>query len=502
VQVGDPFMEKLLIECTLELFAEGVVTGIQDLGGAGLSCATSELASAGDGGMHVWLDRVPLRDSSLSPEEILMSESQERMMAVVEPADVDRFLQICRKWDVEATALGEVTRTGRLRIEWYGELIVDVPPRTVAHDGPVYERPLARPEWQDALRGDAAEGLARPRGPEELRATVLRLAASPNLCDRSWVTDQYDRYVQGNTVLAQPEDAGMIRVEVESGLGIAVSTDCNGRFTRLDPYVGAQLALAESYRNVAASGARPLAVTDCLNFGSPEDPGVMWQLAEATRGLADGCQELGLPITGGNVSLYNQTGATAILPTPIVGVLGVIDDVDRRTPQGFRLPGQQIYLLGTTRGELSGSEWAHVVHDHLGGRPPVVDLDVERQLAEILINASRDGLIDAAHDLSDGGLAQALVESTLRHGVGCRVWIPDGLDPFVALFSESAGRAIVAVPRSEEVRFTDMCTARRFPHQRIGVVDGDSLDVQEQFSIPVRALRMAWTSTLPALFED
>jgi phosphoribosylformylglycinamidine synthase subunit PurL len=495
-------MEKLLIECTLELFAEDLVAGIQDLGGAGLSCATSELASAGDGGMHVWLDRVPLRDSSLSPEEILMSESQERMMAVVEPGDVERFLEVCAKWDVEATVLGEVTDTQRLQIEWRGDLIVDVPPRTVAHDGPVYHRPFARPHWQDALQADGAEWLARPSGANELRATVLRLASSPNLCDRSWVTDQYDRYVQGNTVLAQPEDAGMVRVDEQTGLGVAVATDCNGRFAKLDPYAGAKLALAEAYRNVAVSGARPLAVTDCLNFGSPEDPAVMWQFAEATRGLSDGCQELGLPITGGNVSLYNQTGESAILPTPVVGVLGVIDDVSRRTPQGFREEGQQIYLLGSTREELSGSEWASVAHDHVGGHPPEVDLAVERQLADIVINASRDGLIDAAHDLSDGGLAQALAESTLRYGVGCRVWLPDDLDPFVALFSESAGRAIVAVPRSEEVRFTDMCSARGFPHQRVGVVTGDAIDVQDRFTIPLEELRAAWSATLPALFED
>jgi phosphoribosylformylglycinamidine synthase subunit PurL len=501
VQVGDPFMEKLLIECTLELFAADLVAGIQDLGGAGLSCATSELASAGDGGMHVWLDRVPLRDSSLSPEEILMSESQERMMAVVEPDKVDAFLATCRKWDVDATVVGEVTDTGRLVAEWHGEVVLDVPPRTVAHEGPVYERPYERPMWLDGLQGDDPSRLPRPRGGAELRDVMLRLAASSNLCDKSWVTDQYDRYVQGNTVLAQPEDAGVLRVDETTGLGVAVSTDGNGRYAKLDPYTGAQLALAESYRNVAVVGARPLAVTDCLNFGSPEDPAVMWQFAEATRGLADACQALGVPVTGGNVSLYNQTGDTAILPTPVVGVLGVLDDVGRRTPQGFREAGQQIYLLGETRDELGGSEWAHVVHGHLGGLPPKADLDVERQLADILVNASRDGLIDAAHDLSDGGLAQALVESTLRYDVGCRVWLPDGLDPFVALFSESAGRAIVAVPRSEEVRFTDMCTARRFPHVRIGVVDGDAIDVQDQFTLPLTELRAAWSATLPALFE-
>jgi phosphoribosylformylglycinamidine synthase len=505
VQVGDPFQEKLLIECTLEIFAEELVLGIQDLGGAGLSCATSELASAGDGGMHVWLDRVPLRDSSLAPEEILMSESQERMMAVVEPAHVDRFLEICEKWDVEATVVGEVDDSGRLTIEWHGETVVDVPPRSVAHDGPTYERPYARPSWQDALQADDGATLARPATGDELRATLLRMVGSPNLCDKSWITDQYDRYVQGNTVLAQPEDSGMVRVDPDSGLGVAVSTDCNGRFAKLDPYAGAQLALAESYRNVATSGARPLAVSDCLNFGSPEDPDVMWQFAEATRGLADGCQALGIPVTGGNVSLYNQTGDTAILPTPVVAVLGVIDDVARRTPSGFLAEGQQIYLLGSTRDELAGSEWMQVTHGHLGGRPPVVDLAAEKELADILVNASRDGLVDAAHALSDGGLAQTLAEACLRNGVGARVWLPDDLDPFVALFSESAGRVLVAVPRSEEVRFTDMCGARGFPHARIGVTDGAGpdavLDVQGQFSVPVADLRAAWTATLPAALD-
>jgi phosphoribosylformylglycinamidine (FGAM) synthase-like enzyme len=395
-----------------------------------------------------------------------------------------------------------VTDTGRLQIDWHGVRVVDVPPRSVAHDGPTYHRPFARPEGQDDLQADRAEDLPRPETGDELRETLLRLAGSPNLCDKSWITDQYDRYVRGNTVLAQPHDSGMIRVDEETNLGVALATDCNGRFAALDPYAGAQLALAEAFRNVATGGARPLAVSDCLNFGSPEDPGVMWQFAEACRGLKDACAELGIPVTGGNVSLYNQTGESAILPTPVVAVLGVIDDVTLRTPTGFGAEGHELVLLGETREELSGSEWAHVVHGHLGGLPPQVDLAAERELADILVNASRDGLIDAAHDLSDGGLAQALVESCLRNGVGARVWLPDELDPFVALFSESAGRAIVAVPRSEEVRFTDMCSARGFPHARIGVTDGTGpdalLDVQDLFSVPLADVRAAWSATLPA----
>jgi phosphoribosylformylglycinamidine synthase subunit PurL len=294
----------------------------------------------------------------------------------------------------------------------------------------------------------------------------------------------------------------MVRVDETTNLGIALATDGNGRYTRLDPYAGAQLALAEAYRNVATTGARPLAVTNCLNFGSPEDPGVMWQFSEAVRGLADGCQQLGIPVTGGNVSFYNQTGATPILPTPVIGVLGVIDDVTRRTRAGFAGDGTHIYLLGSTAAEFGGSEWAHVVHGHLGGRPPVVDLDRERLLADILINSSRDGLIDSAHDLSDGGLAQALVEACLRNDRGARIVLPEGDDPFVALFAESAGRAVVTVPRSEEIRFTDMCTARGLPHVRIGVVDAESaaLEIQGQFSVALEDLRAASSATLPARF--
>jgi phosphoribosylformylglycinamidine synthase subunit PurL len=506
VQVGDPFMEKLLIECTLELFDQGLVAGIQDLGGAGLSCATSELASAGEGGMHVWLDRVPLRDASLAPEEILMSESQERMMAVVEPRFVDQFLATCRKWDVDATVIGEVTDTARLVIEWRGEVIVDVPPRTVAHEGPVYERPYARPIWQDTLQAATSDSLSRPKTGEELRDTLLRMVASPNLCDKSWITDQYDRYVLGNTVLAQPEDGGVVRVDEQTNLGIALATDCNGRFAKLDPYVGAQLALAEAYRNVAASGGRPIAVTDCLNFGSPEDPDVMWQFSEATRGLADGCRELGIPVTGGNVSFYNQTADVAILPTPVVGVLGIVDDVARRTPMGFSAPGQAVCLLGRTEDDLDGSEWAHVEHAHLGGLPPRADLGAERALATALVGSASAGEITAAHDLSEGGLAQALVESALRHGVGVSVTPADDVETFVWLFSESAARAIVAVAPGREADIEARCAAAGVPMSWIGETtargDGAALVVDGEFSIPLAELRAAWSATLPGVFGD
>ncbi len=505
VQVGDPFTEKVLIEACLEIFAADLVVGIQDLGGAGISCATSELASAGTGGMRVELDRVPLRDTSLAPEEILMSESQERMCAIVEPRHLEEFLALCTRWGVDATVIGEVTDGDRLEIWWHGELVVQVPPRTVAHEGPVYERPLARPAAQDALVADAPTvlRLTRPVTGDELRATVVALAASPNLADKSWVTDQYDRYVQGNTVMAQPDDSGIVRVDEATGLGVAIATDGNGRFTRLDPYAGAQLALAEAYRNVATSGATPLAVTNCLNFGSPEDPAVMWQFSEAVRGLADGCLELGIPVTGGNVSFYNQTGDAAILPTPIIGVLGVIEDVAARTRMGFRQADDFVFLLGETRDELAGSEWAHQVHGHLGGRPPTVDLAAERALAELLVQGASDGLFAAAHDVSDGGVAQALVEMSLRGDLGCEVCV--GGDAFVELFSESAARAIASTSPADGARLLDLAALHGVPVTRLGRVAGECLAVSDSssaplFSVPLAELRTASQATLPALF--
>jgi phosphoribosylformylglycinamidine synthase len=510
VQVGDPFAEKVLIECCLELYRDDLVEAIQDLGAAGISCATSELAANGNSGMKVELDRVLLRDPSLTAEEILMSESQERMMAIVAPEKLDAFLAVVAKWEVETSVLGEVTGDGRLVIDWHGHEIVNVDPSTVAVDGPVYERPVAYPTWLDALRDDSASALPRDTDPAALRDQFARLVASPNLSDTSWVTNQYDYYVLGNTALAFPDDAGMIRVDEESGLGFAIATDCNGRFCQLDPYEGARLALAEAYRNVAVTGAAPTAVTDCLNFGSPENPEVMWQFSRAVEGLADGCLELGIPVTGGNVSFYNQTGDVPIFPTPVVGVLGIIDDVAARIPSGWQDVGENIYLLGVTATELSGSAWADTIHHHLGGRPPAVDLAQEKKLAELLRAAGSQSLISSAHDLSDGGLGQALAEGVMRFGVGARVWLRelmerDGVDAAAALFSESTGRVIVTVPREDDVKFRGLCEGRGYPVLRIGVTDAaddgsSALEVQDLFTVPLGELLELSTSTLPRMF--
>jgi phosphoribosylformylglycinamidine synthase subunit PurL len=494
VQVGDPFVEKVLIECSLEIFAEDLVVGIQDLGGAGLSCATSELASGGSGGMKVQLDKVPLRDPSLSPEEILMSESQERMCAIVEPSKIARFLEICEKWDVTVTVIGEVTDGNHLEITWNGELIVDVPPRTVAHDGPVYNRPLAKPAYIDQAAKEVIN-VPIPKSADEIKSTVLKLAATPNLADKSWVTDQYDRYVQGNSIQAQPDDSGMVRIDEKTHLGVAIATDANANWSYLNPYEGAKLALAEAARNIATAGAKPLAVTNCLNFGSPEDPGVMWQFAESVRGLADGCLEMGLPVTGGNVSFYNQTGAVAILPTPVIGVLGVIDDVRTRTPMSFDRAGLELYLLGETNDDLAGSEWAYM-HGQRGGVAPTADLQREMRLIDLLVAGRTKKIFTAAHDLSQGGLSATLTEMVLRYNVGATI---DLENVGMALLSETPGRVVVVVESAQVAALTAEAAAQKITLTRIGVSGGDSLTINGAV-IPLAELRKAHTETFPKLF--
>lgn len=417
-------------------------------------------------------------------------------MAIVEPAKLEDFMAIAHRWDVEATVLGEVTDGANLHVFWGEDLIVDVPPRSVAHDGPVYQRPLERPVYLDAQIADSSLGLAAPSEGPELRQALLDLLGSPNGCDPTWVTQQYDRYVRGNTAASMPDDAGVVRVDETTGRGVVISTDCNDRFAQLDPYAGAQLALAESYRNVAVSGGRPVAVSDCLNFGSPEDPGVMWQFERAVSGLADGCVSLGIPVTGGNVSFYNQTGQTAIHPTPLVAVLGVIEDVADRNRSGWEAEGKAIYLLGDTRDELDGSLWAQVAHQHLGGLPPRVDLAAERLLADVVLAATAAGLLHSAHDLSEGGLGAALCDAVLRKGVGATVSLDalttrDGIDPFIALFSESTARALVSVSTDDCEAFESLCGEHNQIVIRLGTSGGTTLSVDGLFSLAVDELRDA-----------
>lgn len=495
VQVGDPFAEKVLIECCLELYGAGVVVGIQDLGGGGLACATSELAAAGDGGMRVNLDAVPLRAADMSAAEILASESQERMCAVVAPENVDKFLEICAKWDVTAAEIGEVTNEkDRYVVTHNGEVVVDAPPSTI-DEGPVYERPFARPEWQDAL-----QQLTPVERPADLKQALLDMVSSPALCSRDFITEQFDRYVRGNTVKAKYSDAGVLRIDETTNRGVAVSADASGRYTKLDPNTGARLALAEAYRNVAVTGARPVAVTNCLNFGSPELTDVMWQFREAVHGLADGSKELGIPVSGGNVSFYNQTGNEPILPTPVVGVLGVIEDVNDTIGHDLGTVDEPevLIVLGETADEFGGSIWQQISGGGLNGMPPKVDLANEQRLADFFIG---NRLLTAAHDLSEGGLSQAVIEMAIRSGRGVNLDLSVvHEDEFVALFSESASRVVVATSADRIDAVLELANEKGVP----AVVIGETTDSRELtfggITASLDELEQAWKATLPDAF--
>ena len=500
VQVGDPFAEKVLIECCLDLYKSGIVVGIQDLGGAGLACATSELAASGDGGMEINLDNVPLRAKNMTAAEILASESQERMCAVVTPENVDKFKEICAHWDVTCAEIGEVTTGKHLIIRHQGEVVVDAPAHTIANEGPVYERPYARPEWQDALQ--EFKGVEK----QGLTATLKKLVASPALCSRDFITNQYDRYVRGNTVQAQHANAGVLRIDEETSRGVAVSADASGRYTKLDPNMGARLALAEAYRNVAVTGARPVAITNCLNYGSPENPDVMWQFRESVHGLADGAVELGIPVSGGNVSFYNQTGEEPILPTPVVGVLGVIDDVHKSIGNelGRVEEPEVLILLGETKDEFGGSIWQQVSADEantdsgLNGLPPQVDLANEMRLADFFVG--NEG-VTAAHDISEGGLAVTAFEMAKNSGTGLKLDLSKvHEDAFVAAFSESASRVLVATTADRVDTLLHRAEECGVPAVVVGeTTDTGELELGED-SIAVAALREAWSATLPLLF--
>ncbi|MDN6274565.1 MAG: phosphoribosylformylglycinamidine synthase subunit PurL [Corynebacterium casei] len=495
VQVGDPFAEKGLIECCLELYAAGVVVGIQDLGGGGLACATSELAAAGDGGMVVNLDNVPLRAENMSAAEILASESQERMCAVVSPDNVAKFREICEKWDVTCAEIGEVTDNKDTYLVYHnGELVIDAPPSTI-DEGPVYERPYARPQWQEALQ--QAPEIARP---ESLVQALKDMVSSPALSSRAFITEQYDRYVRGNTVKAKQSDSGVLRINEETSRGVAISADASGRYTKLDPNMGARLALAEAYRNVAVTGARPYAVTNCLNFGSPENTDVMWQFREAVHGLADGSKELNIPVSGGNVSFYNQTGDEPILPTPVVGVLGVIDDVHNAIAHdlgGIEEP-ETLVLLGETKEEFGGSIWQQVSGGGLQGLPPQVDLANEAKLAEFFVGNTS---VAASHDLSEGGLGIAAFEMAQKNGVGVDLDLSVvHEDALTALFSESASRVLISTASDHLDGVLTRASELGIPAVVVGTTNDSGTFTFAGEEVATAELREAWSATLPNLF--
>jgi phosphoribosylformylglycinamidine synthase II len=465
VQVGDPFTEKLLLEACLEIMDSDAVVGIQDMGAAGLTSSSFEMAGRAGTGVRLILDRVPVRESGMTPYEIMLSESQERMLIVAKRGREDEVVRVFEKWDLNAAVVGEVTDDGFVRIFWHGDEVATIPVEPISTEAPLYQRPIERPAYLD----DVAPRLERPRVVDaDLTDTLLRLVASPNLCSKHWIFEQYDTTVRTNTV-AGPEqrDAAIVRVK-GTGRALAMTSDVNPLYCYLDPYEGGKQAVAEAARNIAASGGRPAAITDCLNFGSPERPEIMWQFAECIRGISDACSALGTPVVSGNVSFYNETEGRAIHPTPTVGMVGILERDDAGREIAFPEAGLDVVLLGDTRDELGGSEWQQLMMPDALAAPPRVDLDAEKSLIDLLLALDEQRLIRSAHDVANGGLAVALAECSMP-GIGCHLDLggyADGVDAVALLFGESQGRAIVSTSEPAEVIIH--AKAHGVPAMRVG----------------------------------
>ena len=467
VQVGDPFTEKLLLEACLEIMDTDAIVGIQDMGAAGLTSSSFEMAGRAGTGIRLYADRVPMRESGMTPYEVMLSESQERMLIVAQRGREDEVVRVFVKWDLNAVVVGEVTDDGFVRVFWHGDEVATIPVDPISTEAPVYSRPMSRPAYLDSI----APKLERPGVADtDLTMMLFRLMASPNLCSKHWIYEQYDTTVRTNTI-ARPEqrDAAIVRVK-GTGRALAMTSDVNPLYCWLDPYEGGKQAVAEAARNIAASGGRPMAITDCLNFGSPERPEIMWQFAEAIRGISDACNALGTPVVSGNVSFYNETEGRAVCPTPTVGMVGMLDDEKRGCSFLFPEAGLDIIILGETRDELGGSEYQQMFHAGALAAPPRVNLDREKALVDLLIELHANALLRAAHDLSNGGLAVALAESSMN-GVGCHIDVANyarDLDAVALLFSESQGRAIVACRNEHTDEVLLRAKRRSVPARQIG----------------------------------
>ena len=499
VQVGDPFMEKLLLEACLEAMQTGAVVGIQDMGAAGLTCSTSEMAQRGGMGIEVDLDRVPQREEGMTPYEMLLSESQERMLLVAEKGREQEVLEVFRKWDLDAVIVGSVKDHGRLMIYRNGEQVVDIPNDALTEAAPLYDRPTQRPSYLDHLPSWTDLDVPEPANYRQLLADVSR---SEHLCSRGWVYQQYDHMVQTNTVALPGGDAAVIRLKGTGG-ALAVTLDGNSRFCRLNPRLGARLAVAESCRNLVCVGARPLAATNCLNFASPENPEIMWQFVESVEGLASTCESFQTPITGGNVSFYNETQGKGIFPTPVVGMVGKIEDVRKLRSSTFRRAGDGVYLLGTTRAELGGSAYLEVLGLPLSGPCPELDLVREQALQRVLLEGIERGWVESAHDLSDGGLLVALAECCAGDSWGVDVELETPLRPDHFLLSESSSRALVSVAPEHENSFCELATT--LPVQRIGRVAPDRFHLTVNGTVLISSqledILRDWGSSLKELFK-
>ncbi|MCZ6782857.1 MAG: phosphoribosylformylglycinamidine synthase subunit PurL, partial [Proteobacteria bacterium] len=503
VQVGDPFTEKCLIEACLELMRTDAIVGIQDMGAAGLTCSCFEMASNGGTGIELDLDLVPQRESGMTPYELLLSESQERMLLVARQGREEQVREIFHRWDLDAVTVGTVTDDGRMRVRWQNRTVVDIPVDPVAKSSPELDRPTRQPA--DLLERQKLD-LAAVAPESDLAGALLTLLDDPNLGSKAWLYRQYDQLVQGDTVIGPGGDAALVRVKredgTETGKGIAMAVDCNPRWCWLDPYAGAVAAVAEAARNVACTGARPLALSNCLNFGNPEKPEIMWEFAEATRGLSDAAEALGTPVVSGNVSFYNENSGRAIHPTPTIVVVGLLEDWTRHAVSHFREAGLGLLLLGETREELAGSAWLFTRRGIEAGKPPGVDLAHERRLFELLHAGISEGTIATAHDVSEGGLAVALAECcfTGPAPIGAELELPEGLRPDALLFGESTGRVVVATAAPERV--FRLAAEHSVPIRELGRTGGDRLVIRSDsggtwIDLAVGDLQTRWSRAIP-----
>jgi len=498
VQVGDPFEEKLLIEACLELLSEKLLIGLGDCGAAGLTSCISEMADRGGMGVDIDVEKIPAREDAMKPFEFMVSESQERMVAVLEPAQLEAAQAICTKWGLRSTVIGTVTDTGRFVVRQGDEVVADMPAATLAGDAPIYDPAMTRPAYLDEVQAFDPMTLELPGETAGLSAALLQLLASPNICSRRWIWEQYDHQVILNTVVLPGSDAAVLRIG-EDGRGIAVSTDCNGRYCYLDPYVGAQIALAEAARNVSCAGGDPAAITDCLNFGNPEKPEVFWTFHEAIRGLSDACKAWGIPVISGNVSFYNESFGSPIYPTPTIGLVGVMDDVTKNATASFKDAGDVVFLIGESLAELGGSEYLKVAHGTVAGAPPALDLDLERDVQSAIREAISAGIIKSAHDCSEGGIAVTLAESCIAGRIGADIHLHDDLHPAASLFGETQSRIVASVADADAEKLVTLLIAREVPYSVIGTVGGDTLSICERVEMPVAKLAEAFEPTLARL---
>lgn len=501
VQVGDPFMEKLVMEACLELIESGIVIGIQDMGAAGLTCSSAEMASKAGNGMELNLDAVPQREEGMTAYEMMLSESQERMLFVVEPDKEEQAKEIFARWGVPCVKVGHVTDDGRLRLIKDGEAAGDMPVSALVDECPVYHKPSRIPEYY--VKNGSVDTTRYPEV-KELGDALLKLLASPNIASKEWVYQQYDYMARNETMVAPGSDAGVVRVP-GTRKAIAMTTDCNGRYVYLDPEVGGKIAVAEAARNVVCSGAEPLAVTDNLNFGSPEKPEVFWQLEKAVDGISEACETFATPVIGGNVSLYNESEKGPIYPTPVIGMVGLVHDLDHITTQAFKSEGDVIFLLGETKAELGGSEFQYVIHGVTEGRPPQIDLAAEKRLQEAVLRAIQSGFVASAHDLSEGGLAVALAESCISGGIGAAVEIETELRHDIALFSESQSRILLTAKPEQAEELERTIAAAGVPVKRIGTAGGSDLSIRinggQGLELPVERLAQVWKDAIPCMMR-